>query len=384
MNMATVQIECEGGFPERFLNEAQKREIALWNITRRDISLFCYCRADEYLRLRPVAKLASVRMRVRKRMGLWFRIRPFRHRVGFVCGLVLFFAVLHLLSARVWIVRVSGNEQISETAIRDVLRPLGVYEGAMFDKVDLPNLQLTALEQLPQLVWLTVNQTGSVAYVEVRERTPSESIESREPSNIVAACDGVIVSIDCESGQAAVKVGDAVAKGDLLIGGVVDSKVGPLLKHAQGTVMARTERTITVTVPFQEETLSDSPETLVRPSLYVLGVRLPLYTSGEPWENSITTAFPLRAYGKALPIGIEIQHKIKQERITVVRNESEAYTEALARLSVAREEWEKTVSVEQERITWNKREDGWTVQGYYTCVEPIGRCQSLQMHEKKE
>ena len=384
MYWATVQIECEGGFPERFLNEARKREIALWDITRRDISLFCRCRADDYRFLRPVAKAASVRMRVRKRQGMWFRIRPFRYRFGWVCGMVLFAVMLQLLSARIWTVRVSGNEQVSESAIREVLRPLGVYEGAVFDKVDLPQLQLTALEQLPQLVWLTVNQTGSVAYVEVREQTPSEPIASSEPANIVASRDGVIVSIDCENGQAAVKVGDAVTEGSLLIGGVVDSKVGPLLKHAQGTVLARTERELAISVPFEETVTAEKPFPKVRPSLYVLGMRFPLYTSGEPWSNATTTMHLLRAYGKTLPIGIEVQKREEQETVTVVRNEQETYEEAVARLAIARSEWGDTVQVQEERITATKTADGWTVCGRYTCVEPIGLWQSLQMHEKKE
>ncbi len=382
MNPATVYIECEGGFPERFLNEARDRNVALWNVTRRDISLFCCCRAADYRALRPAAKAASVRMRVRERRGVWFRVRPFRRRFGWACGLVLFAVILNLLSARIWVVRVNGNEQVSETAIRDVLRPLGVYEGAVFDKVDLPHVQLTALEQLPQVVWLTVNQVGSVAYVEVRERSATEPITAKEPSNLVAARDGVIVSIDCESGQAAVKVGDAVTKGSLLIGGVVDSKVGPLLKHAQGTVTARTERELTVTVPFAEEVPSDTPTTIVRPSLYVLGLRLPLYTSGKPWHDAQTTLHALRAYGKALPIGIEVQKQAKEETVTVVRSEQEAYDEALLRLKAGRSEWGDTVRVEKEHIAAQKTENGWTVRATYTCIEPIGVNQSLQMHDK--
>ncbi len=384
MTVATVEFECEGGFPERFLNTAREQDIELWCVRRCGISLFCRCRAADYRALRPIAKAASVRMRVRRRYGVWFRIRPFRRRIGLAVGLVLFTAILQLLSARIWVIRVRGNERVSETEIREVLRPLGVYEGAVFEKVELPWLQLTALEELPQLVWLTVNRTGSVAYIEVKERQPSEPIASTEPANLVAVRDGVVLSVECASGQAAVKEGDAVTEGSLLISGVVDSKVGPLMKHAQGTVMARTQRQITVSVPFAEEVPSDNPPVIDRPTFYLLGLRIPLYTSGAvpPNHTARTERYPLRAYGRALPIGIEVTRLIGAETVLVQRSAEEAYEEALTRLAVQRSEWGDAVVIEDEQITSNQTESGWTVTGQYVCKESIGVYQPLQMHEK--
>lgn len=382
--MATVLIECEGGFPERFLNEAAARGVVLWDVSRRGISLFCRSKAADYRTLRAAARAASVRMRVRERHGLPFLLRPFRLRWGLLAGAAVFVLLLQFLSSRVWIVRIVGNEQVTDEAIREVLEPLGIYEGAAPDAVDLPQLQLTALERLPSIVWLTVNFEGSTATVEVRERKESQPIAPDTPANVVAVRDGVIVRIDAVSGQAMVKEGDAVTEGSLLISGVMDSKVGPLLKHAAGEVTARTTRTLTVRVPFEEKVPSPTPRTISRPCLYFLGMRVPLYASveveGEYTQK--TEKFPLTARGKALPVGVEVTRLIFKETELCKRTEAQAQNEARVRLEQAVEELRGDVTVETETVTEQKTDEGWVVTGTYTCLEEIGQTRALTLQEK--
>ncbi len=381
MFTGSVRLECEGGFPERFLNEAAKREIALWDISYSGISLFCRCKAHRYRELRPVARAASVRMRVKKRYGLPFLLRPFRLRWGLAAGAVLGLVLLQLLASRLWVVRIVGNQRVSEQAVREVLYPLGIYEGASLNGVDVPDLQLTALQRMPELVWLTVNFEGSTAVVEVRERQEAQPILPDEPANIVAARDGVIVDIDAVSGQAMVKAGDAVTEGTLLISGVMDSKVGPLLKHAQGVVTARTTRTLSVHVPFEERVPSAHPRTVSRPCLYVFGVRIPLYASAhiEGEYTQQTQQYPLRAYGKGLPVGIEMTKLVFAETERCTRTEEAARGEAVARLSALVEELSGEVTIEAQAVSEQKTVDGWTITGTYTCVETIGRSEPLEI-----
>ncbi len=381
MFTGTVLIECEGGFPERFLNEAAGREVALWDVSRRGISLTCRCKAADYRALRPAARAASVRMRVRERHGLPFLLRPFRLRWGLLVGMLLFVVLLQLLSSRVWIVRIVGNERVTDEAIREVLEPLGIYEGASPDTVNLPQLQLTALERLPEIVWLTVNFEGSTATVEVRERQESQPIAPDEPANVVAAHDGVIVRMDAVSGQAMVKEGDAVTEGTLLISGVMDSKVGPLLKHAEGVVTARTTRTLTVTVPFEEKVPSPAPRTISRLCFYLLGLRIPLYTEVdvEGTYTQQTVNYPLRANGKALPLGIEVTRLTFDETVVCTRTESETLGEARSRLNELLSDLGEEVTIEAETVTEQKTDDGWTLVGTYTCLESIGRSEALSV-----
>lgn len=378
-----IRIECEGGFPERFLNEAAARGVELWDISREEISLFCCCVPTAYRGLRSAARAASVRMRVRQRHGLLFALRPFRLRWGIPIGAMVFVICLQLLGSRVWTVRITGNEWIPETEIRQVLQPLGVYEGASLKEVDLPTVQLTALQQLPELVWLTVNFEGSTAMVEVKERQPTPPIAENTPANIVAARDGLIVSVDAVTGEAAVKAGDAVVEGTLLISGVMDSKVGPLLKRAEGRVIARTVRTVTAEVPFVEQVPSAQPRTIVRPCLYVLGFRIPLYTNAAvTGEYTVSTVHkPLKAYGRALPIALQTERLIFDTTETHRRSAQQAKEEAKTRLEAQVAVWGDAVTIEDVQYTEYQTETGWYLSGTYTCLESIGRVESLELHD---
>ncbi len=378
-----IRIECEGGFPERFLNEAAARGVELWDISRAEISLFCCCFPTAYRALRSAARAASVRMRVRERHGLCFVLRPFRLRWGLPIGAMVFVLCLQLLASRVWTVHIMGNQRVAEDEIRRTLQPLGVHEGASMKAVDLPTVQLTALQQLPELVWLTVNFEGSTAVVEVKERQATPPMTENTPANIVAARDGLIVSVDAVTGEAAVKVGDAVVEGTLLISGVMDSKVGPLLKRAEGRVVARTVRNVTVEVPFVEQVPSLHPHTIVRPCLYVLGFRIPLYTNAQVvGEYTVNTEKkPLKAYGRALPIGLEIERLIFETTETHRRSVQQAKEEAKVRLQAQVAAWGDEVTIENVQYTERETDTGWYLSGVYTCLESIGRLESLELHD---
>ena len=381
----TVQVQCEGGFEERFLNDVTSRGIALWNVVNDGERLRFCCAASEYRLLRPSAKKAFMRMRVQRKCGLFFRVYPYRFRLGLLLGALLLCLLLNGLSRRIWIIRIHGNEQVSEQQIRAVLQPLGVYEGGSFASVDLPQLQLTVLQQLPQLTWLTVNLQGSTAVVQVSERTTEAEPPDFRPANIIAACDGVVVQVDAVCGEAMVKVGDAVTKDTLLISGVMDSKVGPLLKRADGVVMARTTRIVSVSVPFEERVPSHTPYTVSCPCVYFLGWEIPLYTSVAMPSGYRTyiDRYPLTVTKQTLPVGVEVTRFVYEGEEIRYRDAQAATAEAKARLEQQLSAFGEAVKVEQQTVTVQQTEDGVTVVGVYVCVEPIGVVQPMEVLDKK-
>lgn len=347
--IGSVLIRCEGGYPARFLNAAADADIPLWDVQHKGGALWCRADAADYRRLRPAARRACVRMRVQKRCGILFYLRRFRRRFGLAVGVLLFFLTLSALSSRIWVVNVVGNSTVSDSDIRGMLEPLGIRIGGSFDEIDLRELRLNALQQLPELTWLTVNQSGSIVTVEVKERTPTAPLSDTAPANLVAACDGVILRVNAVAGQAVVKPGDAVTRGDLLISGVMDSSVGPQLKHASGSVIARTTHTLTVSVPLQETVTNRVERVVERPSLMLFGLHIPLYTdsplNGDPTVT--TESMPLRANDVALPIGLHVTRYHYAVPETVVRTVAEAEALAEKRLADAEATLRQTLTVEE-------------------------------------
>ncbi len=370
-----VRLETEGGFPEKLLNGAAKAGIALWNSCRQGVRMTTCCYARQYKKLRPSAKKACVRMRVVERHGLPFLLHRYRARAGVAVGILVYALLLQFLSGRIWIVDIQGNDRVPETAIREVLEPLGVREGGDFGKLDVPSLQLTALQSLPDLTWLAVNLEGSTVHVQVQERGSHAPMEDGAfPSNIKAARDGRILKIETTSGQAMVQAGDAVTKDTLLISGVVDSKTGPLLKRSSGRVVAETSRTLTAEVPLEETLLLPTGDTIFRPVFSLFGIRIPLYTDGTiPKEHALEThRHMLCAYGKELPVGLLCDRYVLLEPSPVSRTEEEAAALAAERLN----ERERT-ELGRAEITASNREGRvensvYILTGTYACIEDIG------------
>ena len=373
-----VRFEAQGGSPERLLSLAAERGIPLWNTSRQGVSLFAHCPAVCYRELRPLVHRCGMRMRIQRRYGLPFLLRPLRCRWGLAVGAVIAVVLLQVLSSRVWSITVIGNQRVETAAILQALESLGVRQGATFSHVDIPEVQLTALQKLPELSWLAVSQEGSTVTVAVREKQESQPVEETAPANVVAACDGVIVNIEVTGGQAAVQVGDAVTTGTLLISGVTDSNVGPLLRRASGSVTARTTLTIKAEALLQD-TVEHVGQEITRPTLVLFGWHIPLYTASK-LEGEYTeriSEYPLRAYGKPLPVGLRVARYYYPKQQTVTRTIQQAEALALTRLAELEREALAGAAVESRHVRQEEQDDRVVVTGDYVLVREIGKTEII-------
>ena len=161
--------------------------------------------------------------------------------VGEICGLpgaigaltarrwllagILISTLFYLFSfSFVWDVRISGNEEYSDSDVLSELEAVGLYSGASWYSLSRDEVENRLLETSDNIGWINVNRRGAVAYVRVREKhLPSDVIDAGGYSNIVASEACVIEQITVRSGVAAVEVGDTVKAGDILISGIVST-----------------------------------------------------------------------------------------------------------------------------------------------------------------
>ncbi len=246
-------------------------------------------------------------------------------------------------------------------------------EGGVFSEVDLNELQLTVLQKLPGVTWLTVNRSGSIVTVEVQESTPTEPLPDTAPANLVAACDGVILQITAVSGQPVVQVGDAVTQGDLLISGVMNSSVGPQLKRAAGQVLARVTRTVTVTVPLRETVVRQAGVTDDRLSLLLFGIAVPLYTDSPTDSDALGTTYrsAVKVNGTALPIGWSVTRyrHVVTEQLTHTPQEAEQL--AQTRLADAEATLRETLAVESRTLRQEITDGGITLTAVYIGTQEL-------------
>jgi len=130
-----------------------------------------------------------------------------------------------------------------------------------------------------------LNIEGSLITVNVTEVKNQPQEKSKNPTNIIASETGIIKKIDVTSGNVLVNVGDAVAKGDVLVSGIIESMNSTVFVHSRGVVTAEVEKTLSLSGKFEETVKHRTGKVKKRFKLGVFGVDLPLYFS-KPKERA--------------------------------------------------------------------------------------------------
>ena len=251
-----VRIRVETPFPERVLNLCGARDLAFWDMAWESETAFscCLSRRDFYA-LRRAVKNLDCRLTVVKKEGVPFFLGRFRRRHALLAGMALCGGLLLLGSFFIWDFRVEGNSRVTDEEILRALEKNGVGLGTFGIGLDKENIRNHVLLDVPELVWITVNVSGCRANVEVRERTETpEPVAEREPANVVARRDGMVLKVQALDGVKCVLPGTSVEEGELLISGVEDTEtVGARVMAGMGEVEARTWYTLSARIPLTVE-----------------------------------------------------------------------------------------------------------------------------------
>lgn len=365
-----------GGYPEKFMNLAARANVILWQVKNSKGVFQARVAKSQYRQLRRPAKKAGMRLRVKKRRGLPFFMRRYRHRLGILAGIALFFITVWFLSLHVWVINVSGNDEISEERVIAVMEEIGVKPGVKASGLDAELLEQAAMVKLKDVSWMAINFQGSVVNVELKERdAPPEAVPIDEPCNLKAAYPGQVVRLEVTSGVTVVEEGDAITQGQLLVSGVFeDSLEGKShYQHASGKVIARTRRQLSVEVPLAQTVKTPTGETVTRKKLEVFGLELPLTLNSEPGEGYTVDEEKeqLRLLDQKLPMEFTTQVWTLQKEETVTLTEQEAKKQGEEKLGELEETVMKDRKIMDRRLDAQVRDGVCYVTAEYVCEEDI-------------
>lgn len=173
--------------------------------------------------------------------GLLVRLsRFFRRRPLLPAGAVLAVLLVWLSSQMILAVSIAGaGENIAE--VRRVLDREGIRAGRLKAAVSLDALREELVLSLPGLSFAGVRYVGSTMLVDCQRAREGEMVQLGGAGvDVVAAQDGVITRIYASSGTPQVVPGQAVRRGQVLIGGQERTQKGETRSvTAQGEVYAR-------------------------------------------------------------------------------------------------------------------------------------------------
>ncbi len=236
-----LEISVEGGIAERFLSICGRRNIILWNMKSGKVLTACIF-ASDFKRIRMIASKSNTKVRIERRRGFPFVMKRYRGRKIFVLCILLFFISLHCLTSLIWRVEVVGVQQTDLFVLHRILEENGVKKWARSKSVDEEKIQFEILQQLDTVSWAGITIKGTDVTVEIKEREPTpEMLPADQPCDLIAAKDGVVELMLVKEGEAVVKVGDTVSKGQLLVSALKGVEIeNPVPVHSFGEVIART------------------------------------------------------------------------------------------------------------------------------------------------
>lgn len=135
-------------------------------------------------------------------------------RVGLIVGAALFVICACVANNFVLKIEVSGSGSYLEPEVRRIIADEGAGEFKSFSSFNKPAASGRILS-LPQVTFCNISKRGSVLIVDVQ--VDSEYYGAAAGSNLVSDCAGVVRNIVAVCGTPAVKIGDRVEKGGVLI-----------------------------------------------------------------------------------------------------------------------------------------------------------------------
>lgn len=377
-----VSLRAENGFAERFINTCTAEGIPLWDIRKTADGLTAKTTVRGYRQIRIPARKSSMRVQMTKKTGLPFLINRHIHRTGLIAGFAVMILILNLLSGHIWIIDVTGNTTIPDSEIISAFEQAGLTVGKSVKGLVRSEIESEAMLILNNTTWAAINIKGCTAEINVRELEKIPDIETHHgTSNIVARKDGQIEVIEVYRGSAAVKRGEAVTKGDLLISGVTESRTQQtLFADADGYIVARTDIDIATETPRKMTVLV--PKTKKIRSLYFLGIELlpPRAQEGSCYVHRSR----LQINGKTLPFGINYRLYTTYQEKEITMSGAQARLMALSEYSFEHLRHTSHAQIISQDAEITETENSVKISGNYSCFENIGENQPFETLETED
>ncbi len=367
-----VVFSGNGGFPERFINLCSLNGISLWDTRCSSGRLTSKTTINGYKNIRTCAKKSGINLRIEKKCGLPFIIKPYIQRKGLLIGSMISLVLICVLSSCIWTIEVTGNEKFTDEQILAIAENHGVYIGAFHKNLDIKEIRTRIKNETDGVNWFSVNTDASHAVLQVSESSgTTQIIDTKEPCNIVSDVSGEVLKIETKAGTPVPLIGSAVSEGDLLISGVCEKSDGtPYFVHARGTATIRTDEKCEIILPVTINA-EKTKELKCRYYAYIFGVKIPL--GFIPDGTKIRMSESMLSYkGKTLPAGIITDYYEITDNAQITLNSRQLQKLAAYLLFKKEAVFMKNAVTESKKITVDANENEIRISSYHIIHKETG------------
>lgn len=251
-----AELEVSGAQPERILNYCAENGIKFWNASPcRDFSIYFCVHASDADSLLAQSGKNGLDVKLISEAGGRKLMLGAKRRAVFLFAFALCVSLAAVSSLFLWKIEISGNDTLSDAEILRKLSECGVDYGAYWPALSSDEIRSRIVSEMPEIAWLSLNVRSSKAEIIVHERIDKPDIvNEKSPCDIIASKSGVIRKMSVLEGESAAIVGNAVAKGDVLVRGLMSSETGDeRYVHSMAQVIADTWYEISAQTPLLEE-----------------------------------------------------------------------------------------------------------------------------------
>lgn len=241
-NLGIIKIEIQSLMPEKFINLLWKNNVHIKNITKVNITTMTMdVNLKDYGKIEEVGKKTETRIKVVGRKGLSFFILRLGRQLTLCGGIVIFIFGLYFLSTFIWNIEISVDKTLTPYEVRQKLYSYGIRPGIPKKKINVYALEDKMSKDNDDIMWVRARIEGAKLKINVVQRVGPPTIEKAETEgNVVAKMDGEVIRVYTTAGTAAVKPGDIVKSGQVLIKGEQGKDGSTYTVHANGSVIAKT------------------------------------------------------------------------------------------------------------------------------------------------
>lgn len=224
MPVISNQVQClvMGEQVLRFVNLCRNNGIELRHLIRKENAIQMEIDAKNFKKLRPLVRKTHVKIHILNRQGPAFFFYRHKKRWWFLLGAAVCTGIIYVMSLFVWQIDIDGNSKYTDELILQALAQMDVKAGCRKSEIDLPGIEEELRIMYNEITWVSASITGTKLQIELREGDLKISDELKNmPANLVTAEDALITNLVVRRGTAAVRYGDEVKKGDVLIEGKV-------------------------------------------------------------------------------------------------------------------------------------------------------------------
>ena len=384
MNLFENEVDfiIEGAETERILKYCSDKGLKINNLKKEGYKLFGSLRAKDYKKLKKIRIKYGLKMKITNKRGYYFFIKKNQTKAGFVFGLIFVILSSIILNKFIWEINIYGNKDVDAETIIQSAEEMGLKKGTLSKKHDSQTVEWYIMNENEGLALVEVNIQGSCANILVREATKPAEMKSDDdiPVNIIASRYGVIRKMDVFDGQDAVKVGDAVMKGDLLVSAVYEDRHNKLtLKHARANIIAETDYSIEVEFPLEQIIEKRGNINKKTYEIDLMGLKIKLGNINNQSHYIVEEEeFDLHFLWIKLPINLIIKRYYDVKYNTITYNFEQGRAGAYQLLEHEEEEIFKNAKIISRKDTEKIKDNKYIIKADYICLMDIGQEQALE------